>query len=174
MKKNNHIEANIMLLTEKLISKQESGAFGMSIILVISFVIQLLFYVAIIGIGVFIQVKLSNNNNKYLGLILPGAAFAIAVLITLGVASFTVSTATITDVVVVSEVNEQPEKIIDESERNIEDSEEILEVREIDSDVSGFLRLSLIFLVTNIPTIIFAGIYVSERNKLTTRKAIEK
>ena len=56
----------------------------------------------------------------------------------------------------------------------IEEPEEIVEVREVDSNISGFLNLSFIFLVTNIPTVVLSGVYVSERNKITMRKQIEK
>ena len=67
----------------------------MSIILVISLILQILFYAAVIGFGLFIQVKLSRSNNKYLGLILPGITFIIAGLITLGIAQFNLMTHTV-------------------------------------------------------------------------------
>lgn len=64
----------------------------MSIILVIGLVMQLLFYAAVIGIGLFIQVKLSRSNNKYLGFILPGITFILGGLLTLGIAQFSMMT----------------------------------------------------------------------------------
>ena len=133
----------------------------------VNLMISVLFLVGIIAVVIFIQIKLSQSKNKYFGLILPIISFLYSVLVVLGIAAFSVTTITTTDSVMVSEIDEQSGEIIEEPE-------EIVEVREVDSNISGFLNLSFIFLVTNIPTVVLSGVYVSERNKITMRKQIEK
>lgn len=117
----------------------------MTTILVIGgLILQLLFYLAVIGIGLFIQVKLSKSENKYLGLIMPVIAFLLAGLVTLGVTSFNMMTTSTVDGV--TEVTHRLD----------------------------YLIAFLIFLVTNIPTFILSGIYYTEQNKKKMNKAIEK
>ena len=140
----------------------------------VNLMISVLFLVGIIAVVIFIQIKLSQSKNKYFGLILPIISFLYSVLVVLGIAAFSVTTITTSDSVMVSEIDEQSGEIIEESEEIIEEPEEIVEVREVDSNISGFLNLSFIFLVTNIPTVVLSGVYVSERNKITMRKQIEK
>lgn len=140
----------------------------------VNLMISVLFLVGIIAVVIFIQIKLSQSKNKYFGLILPIISFLYSVLVVLGFAAFSVTTITTTNSVMVSEIDEQSGEIIEESEEFMEEPEEIVEVIEVDSNISGFLNLSFTFLVTNIPTFVLGGIYVSERNKITTRKEIEK
>lgn len=140
----------------------------------VNLMISVLFLVGIIAVVIFIQIKLSQSKNKYFGLILPIISFLYSVLVVLGIAAFSVTTITTTDSVMVSEIDEQSEEIIEESEEIIEEPEEIVEVREVDSNISGFLNLSFIFLVTNIPTVVLSGVYVSERNKIKMKNDIEK
>lgn len=115
----------------------------MTVVLIIGFIFQLLFYLAIIAFGLYIQAKLSKADNKYLGLILPVLAFLMASLVTLGITSFSRMTATVGGV---TEVVEQLELV----------------------------NILLIFLVTNIPTIVLSGIYYSERNKKRMKEDIDK
>ena len=130
-------------------------------------IISLLLFTSIIGIGVFIQVKLSRSKNKYLGLIMPVISFLLSILIILNIAAFTVFTSdstTTTEIITNSGIEEK-----------IEESVEITE--NLGKDVITFdiaISMFFIFLVANIPTVILGGIYLSERNKLSTRKEIEK
>ena len=140
----------------------------------VNLMISVLFLVGIIAVVIFIQIKLSQSKNKYFGLILPIISFLYSILVVLGIAAFSVTTITTTDSVMVSEIDEQSGEIIEESEEIIEEPEEIVEVREVDSNISGFLNLSFIFLVTNIPTVVLSGVYVSERNKIKMKNDIEK
>lgn len=140
----------------------------------VNLIISVLFLVGIIAVVILTQIKLSRSKNKYLGLILPLLSFLYSILIVLGIVSFTVTTISTTDSVMVSEIDEQSGEIIEESEEIIETPKEAIEVTEIDPYPYGFLNLSFIFLVINVPTAILGGIYVSERNKIKMRNDIEK
>ena len=54
----------------------------------INLMISLLLMISIIAIIVFIQVKLSRRENKYLGLILPVLSFLFSLMTVLGMVSF--------------------------------------------------------------------------------------
>lgn len=140
----------------------------------VNLIISILFLVIIIAVVIFTQIKLSRNKNKYLGLILPLLAFSFSILAIVGIVSFTVTTISTTDSVMVSEIDEQSGEIIKDSEEIIETPEESIEVTEVDPYPYGFLNLIFIFLVTNVPTVILGGIYVSEKNKIKVRNDIEK
>lgn len=130
-------------------------------------IISLLFFTSIIGIGVFIQVKLSRSKNKYLGLIMPVISFLISILIILNIAVFTVFTSdstTTTEIITNNEIEGKVEESVEITENLGKDV--------ITLDVA--INMFFIFLVANIPTTILGGIYLSERNKLSTRKEIEK
>lgn len=128
-------------------------------------IISLLFFTSIIGIGIFIQVKLSRSKNKYLGLILPVISFLLSILIVLSMTAFIGLTSTNTTEI----INEN------EVEESIEESVEITENLNKDvltSDV--IIGMFFTFLVANIPTAILGGIYLNERNKINIKKSIEK
>lgn len=131
----------------------------------INLILSLLILISVTGMGIFIQVKLSRSKNKYLGLILPVLSFLFATLMVLGASTFTmVSFETSESVVTMDESGE----IIEESEEIITDSgQEGMTLKNV-------LSMSYLFLVGNIPTIILGGIYLNERNKIGTKKAIEK
>lgn len=110
-------------------------------------IILILLMVSIIGIGVFIQVKLSRSDNKFLGLILPIISFLFSLMMLLSIASFSLMTTSVDGVV------QSTEKI---------------------QDGMNYLSMFFIFLMTNIPTVILMGIYIGERKKIKTSKWIEK
>lgn len=64
---------------------------------------------------------------------------------------------------------------MDESGEIIEESEEIItDAGQEGITLKNVLSMIYLFLVGNIPTIILSGIYLNERNKIKTKKAIEK
>lgn len=131
----------------------------------INLILSLLFVISIIAVGIFIQVKLSRSENKYLGLILPIFSFLSAVLMVIGLYSFTAgSFVTTVSVMTTDETGE----IIEESEEVVTDS------GKIDLTSETLLSTGYIFLVSNIPTVILGGIYISERNKINMKKSIKK
>ena len=79
---------------------------------------------------------------------------------------FTLSTSTLIESTITTD--DQTGEIIEESKEIAESSEQE------DLGMDGFLSIGYTFLISNIPTAILGGIYISERNKLTTRKEIEK
>lgn len=131
----------------------------------INLILSLLFMISVIGIGIFIQVKLSRSESKYLGLILPVLSFLTAILMVLGMSAFTMGSFVTTESIVT----------MDESGEIIEESEEIItDSGQQEMTVENILGMGYLFLVSNIPTVILGGIYLNERNKINTRKAIGK
>lgn len=140
----------------------------------INLMLSVLLFVGITALVLFVQLKLSQSKSKYLGLILPVLSFLYSLMIVLSLAAFTVSTITLTETSVVSVIDEQTGETIEESEELTDEPEQIVEVREVDSNLSGFMQLAFIFLVSNIPTVVLGGIYVNERNKIKMNSEIEK
>lgn len=113
-------------------------------ILPINLIISLLFMTSIIAIIVFVQVKLSRSENKFLGLIMPTLSFLFSLMAILGMVSFI-------------SLKSSSNGIVESSGNNME-----------------YLGIFFTFLVSNIPTMILGGIYYSERNKIKVNKSIEK
>lgn len=109
--------------------------------------IFLLFSVSILGIVIFIQVKLSRRENKFLGLIMPILSFLFSLMIVFGFRTFSGITTLINEI--------------------------MQSVNQIESYID-YLSVFFILLVSNIPTITLAGIYINERNKIGLKKSIEK
>lgn len=110
----------------------------------INLIISLLLMISIIAIIVFIQVKLSRRENKYLGLILPVLFFLFSLMTVLSMVSYITLTLSSNGVV------------------------------ESTGNNAEYLGIFFTFLVSNIPTMILGGIYYSERNKIKVNKSIEK
>lgn len=132
----------------------------------INIMLSLLFMISVIAIGIFIQIKLSRSENKYLGLILPVLSFLTAVLMVLGMSAF---------ITMGSFVTTESSVTMDESGEIIEESEEVItDSGKMETNTENILGLGYVFLVSNIPTVILGGIYINERNKIDTKKSIEK
>lgn len=110
-------------------------------------IISLLVMVSIIGVGIFIQVRLSRSQNKFLGLILPIISLLFSLMGVLGYATFTLLTLSVDGVV--------------QSAGQVQGG-------------MGYLGIFFMFLMTNIPTAMLGGIYLSERNKIKTNQSVEK
>lgn len=110
----------------------------------INLIISLLLMILIIGLIVFIQIKLSRKENKYLGLILPGLSFLFSLVTILGMISY-------------MGLSSSSSGIVESVETKLD-----------------YLGVFFIFLVTNIPTMLLVIIYYAERNKIKVNKSIEK
>lgn len=110
----------------------------------INLIIAIFFIISIISIVIFIQLKLSRNENKYLGLILPILSFLTSLTIIFGMVSF---------ITLISSTNG---------------------VSEVVNSNAEYLGVFFTFLVSNIPTIILGTIYYSERNNIKLNKSMEK
>ena len=120
-------------------------------------IIFILLMVPIIGIGIFIQVKLSRSENKFLGLILPIITFFFSLMIVLSIS---------VGVFAFSEITTSVDGVVQ--------STEILEsTGGIQKGISA-LGIFFIFLISNIPTAILGGIYAAERNRMKTNRFVEK
>lgn len=116
----------------------------------------LLLVFAIIGIPViigliFLQIILSKNSNRILGLILPIISFIFALIIVIGFYNFSIQTRNYSTIRTVGSSN------------GIMDSE----VVSVPSNVHKSYGFSLLFmlLIFNIPTIIYLCIYFAYRKK---------
>ena len=130
----------------------------------INLIFSSLFMLLILSLVIFIQLKLSRSENKFLGLILPIITFLFSLSMIIGWSSFT-DTGMITEQV--TTVNEETGEIIEETEEVVHQPKEKM-------TTDDFLEIGYLTLISNIPTIILSGIYLSEKNKMKMRKEIEK
>lgn len=130
----------------------------------INLIFSSLFMLLIFSLVIFIQLKLSRSENKFLGLILPIISFLFSLSMIIGWSSFT-DTGMITEQV--TTVNEETGEIIEETEEVVHQPKEKM-------TTDDFLEIGYLTLISNIPTIILSGIYLSEKNKMKMRKEIEK
>lgn len=107
---------------------------------------------------VWLEIKLSQDERAWPGLILPAFTFCMSLLIVLGIAMYT---ATPTDVMVFSESGEVISSVQTAA-------------MESDGPVSLLILIAAIFPISNIPTVILLGIYAIFRNKRKNQSALEK
>lgn len=121
-------------------------------------IVVIILLVVIAGIAA-LQIFLSKKESKWLGLILPAISLLISILTVLGIVFF-------------SAVNSTSGSVISENG-------EVIELVESLSENSGdiastVLSAILIFLLSNIPTVILLGIYFACRQRLRRDKQIER
>lgn len=124
----------------------------MNSIILISF---LLFLIVII----LLQVYLSKNQNKWLGLVIPGICLIISLLAVLGMASY--FSLTKETVKTINDNGEVVNKVINATANN----------RNLSSLI---LSSIMVFLMYNIPTAIFLTIYFGCRKKIKKNLELEK
>ncbi len=110
--------------------------------------------------SVWLQIFLSTKNNKWLGLIIPLVCFIFSIVVVLGQTMYFTSSEITTVTETVNGVVISEESIV------------------IESDKPGILSMlaSVIptFLMFNIPTLIFLAIHLACREKLKTKKQLDK
>ncbi|WP_127837115.1 hypothetical protein [Clostridium prolinivorans] len=121
----------------------------------IAIIILLLFLAG----SIWLQIFLSKSKNKWLGLIIPLICFIFSIVTVLSLSMYTNTETTIVtktiDGVVVSD-----ETITSQSEKT--------------SMISMFVSVIPVFLISNIPTLIFLAIYFACREKLKLRNELDK
>ncbi len=110
--------------------------------------------------SIWLQIFLSTKNNKWLGLIIPLVCLIISILGVFGLTMFATSSGITTVTETVNGVVISEESIVLESEKP--------GVR------SMLVTLIPTFFVLNIPTLIFLAIYFVCREKLKTKKLLDK
>ncbi len=110
--------------------------------------------------SVWLQIFLSRKNNKWLGLIIPLVCFIFSIVIVLSLTMYTTSSEITTVTETVNGVVISEESIVLESERP--------------STLSMLVSVIPIFLMLNIPTLIFLAIYFACREKLKTKNQLYK
>lgn len=130
----------------------------------INLIFSSLFMLLILSFVIFIQLKLSRSENKFLGLILPIISFLFSLSMIIGWSSFTMTGMSTEQIIT---VNEETGEVIEETKEVVDQPREKM-------TTADFLEIGYLTLISNIPTIILSGIYLSERNKMNMRKEIEK
>lgn len=111
--------------------------------------IFLIVMLAIIAGLIYLQFRLSKSENKYVGLVLPIMFFLLSLIVVFSQVAY-YETKVMLDGVV--------------TEQNI--------VKDI--GIENYIALIFPFLICNIPTAILTAIYLGERSKINTRKAIDR
>lgn len=119
----------------------------------ISIIVLLLFLAG----SIWLQIFLSKTKNKWLGLIIPLICFIFSIIIILNLSMFTTIRSTsmtqTIDGVVVTDITSQSEK---------------------PSKISMLVTVIPVFIISNIPTLIFLAIYFACREKLKLRNELDK
>ena len=123
-------------------------------------VFALIFVLLLLAGSIWLQIFLSTKNNKWLGLIIPLICLIIAISGVLGLTMYTTSSGitTVTETVNGDVIREEP--IAVESEEP--------------SILSMLVTVIPTFLMFNIPTFVFLAIYFACREKLKTKKLLDK
>lgn len=134
--------------------------------------------ILIAGIFIVLQIFLSRTESKVPGLILPILSFGFSLLIVLSVASWVSpgdqSTYTIEESVEVEENDETEEAVSVDEGVFIFGSEMEEETNQRPNLADGIISAVTIFLVSNIPTMIFSVIYFVTRKKMNEYKKIDR
>lgn len=135
------------------------------------FIFMIVLLPFIIGLVV-LQINLSKKRNKWLGLVLPFICFLFSILTISNMYLFsTVKTVTVTETTSITETTSTNESM----ENGTVIESEAIGPQQLKPSV-GEMLLSVVpvFIITNIPTIIFITIYFSCREKLKNNKELEK
>lgn len=111
--------------------------------------ISLIVMLAIIAGLIYLQLRLSRSENKYVGLVLPVISFLLSLIVVLGQVAYYETKVMINGVV---------------TEQNV--------VRDV--GVENYIALIFPFLICNIPTIVLTAIYLGERSRINTKRAIDR
>jgi len=123
-------------------------------------VFALIIVLLLLAGSIWLQIFLSTKNNKWLGLIIPLICLIIAVSGVLGLTMYTTSSGitTVTETVNGDVIREEP--IAVESEEP--------------SILSMLVTVIPTFLMFNIPTFVFLAIYFACRERLKTKKLLDR
>ncbi|NLM73632.1 MAG: hypothetical protein GX184_06370 [Clostridiaceae bacterium] len=120
-------------------------------------VFVLLIFLVFLAGSILLQVFLSKKKNKWLGLIIPLICFIFSIVAVLSMAMYSDITITsVTDTVSGSKLTET----IVQSEKP--------------GTFSMLLTALPVFIITNIPTVIFSAIYLSCREKFKLRNELDR
>lgn len=126
-----------------------------------AFIVMIIFIIVFIVGGIFLQIRLSKKENKWLGLILPLICLMMSFIPVLGnMAFYSIGE------VVVQELASDETMILETIElNNIEDS----------SDSNSFIAQTIyIFVIYNLPTAILFLVYFACRENMKKRKMLDK
>lgn len=115
--------------------------------------------IIIVG-GIFLQIFLSKKENKWLGLILPIITLTFSLIAVLGVSIYSTQKATVQQISQ-DEDGTLIEETVIEQPNNLNTGETILQV-------------IIVFVLYNIPTMIFLAIYFACREKIKRHSMLDK
>lgn len=119
--------------------------------------IVVLCYILVIVLLVKLQIKLSRKSEWWKGLIIPLIFFLLAIMMVMG--SFTYGKSTTKSTIIDSYGNVVSEIVEEQEDGNSQD---------------GLFSSLYLFVLGNIPTILFVGIYFSQRGNITKHKELNK
>lgn len=108
----------------------------------------IIFTVLLLGV-IYLQIRLSRSENKYVGLVLPAITFTLSLIIILSYVGYSGIKTMVDDTV----TRYNP----------------ITGMK-----MGDYFALIFSFLIANIPTAILIAIYFGERSRINTKKAIEQ
>ena len=122
----------------------------------------LLFLLAVLGGGIWLQIFLSRRESWIPGLVLPVLCFVLSLVVVLGLIAFTVESSVMTTYR--QEVLEDGTVIMVETERIL---------IPVERQFTGF-GVVYLFVLYNIPTAILLAIYAACRGKRRRRRSLDK
>jgi hypothetical protein len=126
------------------------------------FALLLLVLLIVVAAGVIVlQVFLSKKENKWLGLILPTISLLASLIVAVGIVAYTAQPA-----LSVTKVFDKDGTLIQEIAVDVSQEEQNIP--------SILLTVGSVFLIYNIPTIIFLAIYFAARESQRRKKALNK
>lgn len=121
--------------------------------------INIIIFLLFLGGCVWLQIFLSRKRNKWLGLIIPLICFLFSILMVCSMAIYTgPATTTVTQIVDGVQVT----------------NETITSQQEKPSMITILATVLPVFIVANIPTVIFMAIYFASREKLKLKSELDK
>ena len=137
--------------------------------------VSILLVIIVVGLAglIALQIFLSKKESKWPGLILPIISFCLSVVVVLGMAGPSYND---TDPIQVIEQTIDENGVVSEAAApETADAEQgVQETQKTQGILPMAAQVGSVFLLYNIPTIIFMAIYLGSREKRRQRKALEK
>ena len=141
----------------------------------INFLIVLIVLLLLIIGLVVLQIKLSKKRNKWLGLVIPFISFLFSIMVISNMYMFSIVKTTTVSETIVTDTTVTETTPTETTESGTEIESEVIGPQ-LSKPSLGEMLLSAtpVFIIMNIPTIIFITIYCSCREQLNKHKELER
>lgn len=130
---------------------------------IIGLVCFLFFLLLPIGLLIAVQVWLCRKNVK-LGLILPGITFALSLVLVFSMAAFSTVRGSVTG----------GANYVTPNGQEITEQIEVQEEQKMEFHPRTLIAVGVVFLVTNIPTVVFGGIWLHYKGRRDTLEDLKR